>query len=312
MNNIFVIPQGPVYKISDYGFHILQDLATSNKDKQFHKAPELMQDQHRTISKESDIFAFGVLLFRVQTKEVPFSVKDLLQSSRNDVELEKLEGSIFKELVSQMLNWEPDQRPSVDEILEHDFVTEFLDKRISQYEKCNQNQALEYFKIACQLGYMDFADKILTDFKSLLFQNLSLDSNHPILSVPKGHDNDSGRKIVFNKMLKMKPNEKDALLTLSDNKGQNCLWLSVKFGHFQLTQSILQNLNKDNLHSQDCGQTSLIWNASDDGHSALVKLLLDKGFSDPEAPDGSTGIIRAVEQNHKEVLEVFWQHARKV
>ena len=98
-------------------------------------APEILLG--RGYSYSADVWSYGVTLFTVLTAHLPFAQLELQHISLEDFNLEPLIDELRSEsvseelidLISQLLNTNPDQRPSFNEILMHSWFDLFYSTR---------------------------------------------------------------------------------------------------------------------------------------------------------------------------------------
>lgn len=124
-------------KLADFGFATKNRINSSRKGTAGYMAPEVLSG-HEYDSKVSDIFSAGTVLFIMYTQFCPFinankadryyskviaenwdELWDMYEhSNTSDVPF----SSEFKDLFQRLINASPDQRPSIEEIRNHDWM----------------------------------------------------------------------------------------------------------------------------------------------------------------------------------------------
>lgn len=101
-------------------------------------APEVLLSKRQT--KKTDVWSLGILLYELFHGYAPFKgnrLEDILrQISANTLGFKKSIDVRVKELIIRILKFYPEERPTVDEILQTDFILEFINNRgIDQNQK---------------------------------------------------------------------------------------------------------------------------------------------------------------------------------
>ena len=91
-----------------------------------HMAPEIFDDQIG-YSYEVDIWSLGIIIYELLIGKLPFNPKDgltiyeIIKSNDYSFPEDTIISNSAKNLISQILNSDPSKRPSLDQILNHDF-----------------------------------------------------------------------------------------------------------------------------------------------------------------------------------------------
>lgn len=162
--NIF-IHKNNLY-IGDYGYSYI----LKNNDKAHcivgtlqYMAPEILNcylynDKNIELeySKEVDIWAIGIIVYELIFHEKPFGWKNYKYNNTHDYDIQNfIMNSISKELqfpyaihvneadfIRKCLQINPKDRPSIDELLEHEWVLNYLKNKDDINEKCRQQSFL--------------------------------------------------------------------------------------------------------------------------------------------------------------------------
>jgi len=126
--NIFLTDKLEV-KLGDFGLakRITLDFTpTNNGGTAYYMAPESF-DINKKCSFSIDIWAVGIIMYNLLTGKVPFHGKDR-KETENKINNDNCEfpqdiiiSEIAKDLIIQILNKDPQKRPSLDQILKHQF-----------------------------------------------------------------------------------------------------------------------------------------------------------------------------------------------
>ena len=143
--NILLDTDEFIIKICDFGLSAIgSDLLTSRCGTQQYMAPEVLMSDKGYDGKKADIFSLGVLLLNIRTgkylfktakytkKSKPSTEYDYIRLNKNDQlwkKAEKINGinglsEEFKKLFLDMVSFEPNKRPSVEVILNHEWMKE--------------------------------------------------------------------------------------------------------------------------------------------------------------------------------------------
>lgn len=137
--NIFLTAKGQV-KVGDFGIsRVLQntdDLAETSIGTPYYLSPEICEK--KPYSYKSDIWSLGCLLYEMLSFKRPFQASCIgsLVVSILSGRYKPLPAHWSKEvkaLVAQMLAVEPDERPSIDEILEMSFIKKRVLALVEKY-----------------------------------------------------------------------------------------------------------------------------------------------------------------------------------
>lgn len=120
-------------KLADFGFATESKTSNARKGTFGYMAPEILAKK-QYVSAEADLFAAGIILFVLVTQHSPFSQADpndryyRLISQRRWDQFWKMYGKDtlspeFKDLFEKMMNLNPYERLSLNEIKEHPFYT---------------------------------------------------------------------------------------------------------------------------------------------------------------------------------------------
>lgn len=109
------------WKLTKYG---LAEIEVSNN--RLFSAPEVIKDEIKC-SASADMFSFGVLCFWIHDDRVPFTVRELICGANEGDGLEKRihcnshEQSDLLDLLEQLLKWNPNERITSLNAVEHPF-----------------------------------------------------------------------------------------------------------------------------------------------------------------------------------------------
>lgn len=137
-------------------------------------APEILKENKYT--KKSDVYAFGMTVFEIMTKEYPFDgTQDILIEYKVSVEgkrpeIKKEVPNIYKELIQSCWNQDPDERPSFDSIIDDlknkkEFITEkinentfhsYIENATSSFSKYSLKKIYEEYEKMMKLEIPDF------------------------------------------------------------------------------------------------------------------------------------------------------------
>ena len=153
-------------KIGDFGFSgFINGIDEKNLKKERigtpqYMAPEIIAKKEYD-GKKVDIFSTGVLLFTLLTCKMPFPsakiVKKGLYKYIKDKDDEKYWGALkeknidglsreFKDLFLKMVPYEPSERPSIKEILNHTWMKEVTNLNEEEYKKYEEDLITELKK----------------------------------------------------------------------------------------------------------------------------------------------------------------------
>lgn len=133
-------------------------------------APEVVFSQNQ--SEKTDIWCLGVLLYEILVGNPPFSSKNIQDKI---VELENMKSFPFPrnlsehviDLISWMLEKDPTHRPTMEDIFNHYWIKEYLDKfkiELTKYQKLSQKLC---FDIMVKLEKSFFFVKLLYFLKKI-------------------------------------------------------------------------------------------------------------------------------------------------
>lgn len=124
--NILLTASGDI-KICDFGFAITEEEAL--KDKTIcgtlnFMAPETLKGD--TINTKCDIWSIGVIMYYILTRTLPFKCENRADTRKKilkgDWELPSDISSNIKDLLSELLEFDPSKRIDANQILHHDFL----------------------------------------------------------------------------------------------------------------------------------------------------------------------------------------------
>jgi serine/threonine protein kinase len=99
-------------------------------------APEVLLRKRQ--STKTDVWALGILLYELFHGNAPFRgrrLEEVLeQISRNTLAFKKTLNPLIKDLIVRILKFYPHERPTVDQILESEFIQEFMNGMQTQRE----------------------------------------------------------------------------------------------------------------------------------------------------------------------------------
>ena len=151
-------------KISDFGF---SGFIYRNNGKILYKglkgtpqymAPEIIE-KNKYDGEKADIFSTGILIFSILTCKIPFPIAKIFNEGSKKKQLyrfikeknekkywetlkdEGIDGLSpeFKDLFLKMVAFEPSERPSIDEILKHDWMKEVTNLNEEEYNKYEED-----------------------------------------------------------------------------------------------------------------------------------------------------------------------------
>lgn len=138
-------------KVADFGFATYKNFTKlrSYRGTKTYMAPEIKEGKSYD-GRQIDMFSVGVILFIIVQGIFPFSEarKDeyyykLLYAKKYDKYWKKTGGEAlseeFKDLMMKMLSYEPDQRPSVEELKNHPFMNMEVENEEKERIKVRQS-----------------------------------------------------------------------------------------------------------------------------------------------------------------------------
>jgi len=100
-------------------------------------APEVLLRRRQTT--KTDVWALGILLYELFHGHAPFRgrrLEEVLdQISKNTLAFKKTLNPQIKDLIVRILKFYPHERPTVDQILESDFIKEYMSGMVTKREK---------------------------------------------------------------------------------------------------------------------------------------------------------------------------------
>ena len=97
---------------------------------------------------------------------------------------------------------------------------------------------------------------------------------------------------------------------IQDSNGRTALSYTAENGHEAVVKLLLENSGIDPDSKDSDGRTALSY-AAENGHEAVVKLLLENGGIDPDSrdSDGRTALFYAAENGHKAVVKLLLENS---
>lgn len=106
-------------------------------------APEVLLRKKQTT--KTDVWALGILLYELFHGNAPFRgrrLEEVLERiSKNTLAFKRTLNPLAKDLIARILKFYPHERPTVDQILESDFVKEFLNGPVARREPRSMSPA---------------------------------------------------------------------------------------------------------------------------------------------------------------------------
>lgn len=127
LENIYLCPNGITIKVGGFGYNgALKDHSFNDSKHLAHLAPEQIRKDESLSTEKADVWALGVLLYRMLLKKHPFysespqeTVKLITHGEVSDI----INGDLkTKGLLSMLLKYDPAERPSLKAILEHPWL----------------------------------------------------------------------------------------------------------------------------------------------------------------------------------------------
>ena len=143
-------------------------------------APEIVEKKFYTL--KADIWPIGVIMYQLLLGELPFngkagfSVEDQIKNVMLDFPKNAIISEAARDLITQILVYDPEQRPSLYQILEHDFF-KIGDSIPEKLPKCfkEKSPSKSYIK-----NFMEEADKNGIVHRKITTTNLkSIEINRP-------------------------------------------------------------------------------------------------------------------------------------
>ena len=126
-----LLSKGLVAKLTDFGWsNYIQedDKRTAVRVTPIYVAREILEEKAH--NEAVDIWCIGVLLFELVTAQVPFQGHDIDTLKENILKLKitwpKDINTDAKNLIMKILNLDPKQRLSLEDMLKHPFITKFI------------------------------------------------------------------------------------------------------------------------------------------------------------------------------------------
>jgi serine/threonine protein kinase len=132
--NIFINGNTGQIKIGDLGLAIVkhQRYASSVLGTPEFMAPELYDEKY---DEKVDIYAFGLCVLEILTKEYPYSectnqaqIYRKVTSGIKPLAFDKLANPAVRQFVSLCIEFDPEKRPSAQELLRHEFLLDRVDE----------------------------------------------------------------------------------------------------------------------------------------------------------------------------------------
>ena len=136
-DNLFLTKDNKI-KIGNFGISKClktdQDYVQTDIGNIFYRAPETFQEQY---NKKVDMWSLGVVIYELITFEKPFYGEEFFNiiNSQYIKQMKSLPDKVpteFKELVSKLLSYHPQMRPSTEEVLRLKFIEERINVLISE------------------------------------------------------------------------------------------------------------------------------------------------------------------------------------
>ena len=164
--NIFLVGERYNIKIGDFGFsgfisgekgNILQKIIAGIDD---YKAPEVILGKKYN-GEKADIFSIGILMFSLLKCLTPFPFDEITKKRKyyslfvknNDRIFWEMLAKLgiefspeFQDLFKKMVNCKPSQRPTIEEILSHDWMKEVTNLNEEEFKKYEENLISELKK----------------------------------------------------------------------------------------------------------------------------------------------------------------------
>ena len=181
--------------------------------------PEMVNDVD--YDERVDIWSVGILLFELSTGSIPFQGNDMDTLKQNIYDLNitwpnNIDPDI-KDLCAKILKTEPNQRPDIENILEHKFFKKYLrigdiDKKLIKPTKLKNkifivskdipeenNSKLK--KPLKENGYKRYKGEVKSAKELVIYQNFNTNINKYTIdskdNIPKGRDKNSIHKINY-------------------------------------------------------------------------------------------------------------------
>ena len=136
-------------------------------------APEIIKEKEH--NGKVDIWCIGILLFELTTGTLPFKGNDLETLKKNILSLNiswpKEINNETKTLISKILKLEPNERISLEEIIQHNFFTKYFDNPLQYLVKPNKNMIYQPFLISkdipTQINFSDIFKNNISENEEL-------------------------------------------------------------------------------------------------------------------------------------------------
>ena len=163
-------------KITDFGWsnYIVDGIKrTTMCGTPIYLAPEIIKEKEH--NGKVDIWCIGILLFELTTGTLPFKGNDLETLKKNILSLNiswpKEINNETKTLISKILKLEPNERISLEEIIQHNFFTKYFDNPLQYLVKPNKNMIYQPFLISkdipTQINFSDIFKNNISENEEL-------------------------------------------------------------------------------------------------------------------------------------------------
>lgn len=139
--NVFLTRRNKIVKLGDLGVTRKLDSTYENMKTMvgtpYYMAPELAQGKGYNLS--NDVWALGCVLAETMLLEVPFPAKDFMElvgkiTDKSHTPISTVYSEDIRKLVDWMLHKDANKRPTISEVLAHDFVQKHIQGFVKRYK----------------------------------------------------------------------------------------------------------------------------------------------------------------------------------
>ena len=149
LQNIFITKNNKI-KIGDFGLAKLLNLSSKAHTfigTPFYISPEIINGE--PYDYKTDIWALGIILYRLCNFSLPFNSDNLAQLSIKIIsgKFEPIRENInneIKKLITKMLNVNKENRPSIDDILKMEFIKKIINNKYNKNNKLKTSNSTKY------------------------------------------------------------------------------------------------------------------------------------------------------------------------